>query len=400
MPLFFYRAVDPSGTSADGRLEAATAAMAVKTLEEQGYQVNAIEPVVKVTGYQRLKGALNWDDLHLLSAHLLAVARSGLPLPMSLEGLARDVSSRRLRGAVNNLRERVEAGSSLGSALDANTPHVFPPLFSSMVRAGERTGNLTGVLVLLMEHARRVSSLRGQMLAALAYPGVVTLAALVVQFFLIASVLPQISLLENGAGRNGIVSRLAFFFVSLTQIGWPWFGAGIAIAAGLAFVAWKVLGWRQLFYALFRVQPFFGKYLRLSAQARFVRALGLLTSSGVPLVDAMELAGAAGGNPDIESAALQAAGRVSAGYSLSESLAATGYFDHISGWFLAGAEERGDIPEALLHAADTLEQRVASMDRALVTASGPIAVLAVGGIVVATWLLVLLPLYGIRVDDI
>ncbi|HOE67801.1 MAG TPA: type II secretion system F family protein [Candidatus Hydrogenedentes bacterium] len=390
MQLFRYRAVDADGRVVKGEIEESTQQRVAQMLQEQGLQVSKVEPVIARLGYVRQKQRLTWEDLELFNEQMLAITRSGLPLAPSIAALARDVTSRKLRTVLEDMHEHITHGSSLEEALMIHESS-FPPVYISMVRAGERTGNLPGVFATLVQYSQRMASLRDRMQMALAYPAIVSAVALGVLLLLAWKVLPEyraqqgllLSLGESLTGRT----TLPFFRF------FPIAGAvfGLVITAGLL-SGWGMTGPRSL-PALdwFKARlPVLGRMHRAVAMARFTRTLGMLASSDVPILDALDIAAETAGDRRLRAGATMAISNIELGAPVGESLQETGRFERAFCWMLGSAEERGDMADTLLFLAEGYERRVANYDRFAGAALAPVLLIViavtVGAIAVSIYL--------------
>ncbi|MCK5556840.1 MAG: type II secretion system F family protein, partial [Candidatus Hydrogenedentes bacterium] len=189
MPLFKYGGVDKDGKAVEGTMEEASAVRVTTILRERGLQVSAVDEVGKGPGFLRVKSRLTWDDLDLFNRQLLAITKSGLPLAPSLKALAEDIKSRRLKPVLEDIRSQIESGSTLEEAISRH-PESFSPVYTSIIRAGERTGNLSGVLSHLSTYSARMVEMKNSIQEALAYPLVVLVAACGVVGFLLVKVVP------------------------------------------------------------------------------------------------------------------------------------------------------------------------------------------------------------------
>lgn len=343
-----------------------------------------------------MKSRLTWQDLDLFNEQLLAITKSGLPLAPSLKALARDIGSRRLRTVLDQIRERIERGNSLEESL----PEEFPSFYRSIIRAGERTGNLAGVLSHLCAYSARMVEIRNSVQEVLVYPVLVLVACCGVLAVLLIQVVPQFAAVFSDFG--GRLPWLTRFWLDVSRsLQANFLAVGIGVVAVLVAAWWILHGIFQTVsggYGLDRFKMALGALGRLyatSSMARFSRSLGLLLLSDVPILESLDLAAAASGNAVVRRAVNAAARSVQRGTRLSDALKETGQFSHSYCWLLSTAEERGEVPGALLDIADTLERTVSRLSFTVLRLAAPITVLIVGLVVGSVVLSLYLPIFSL-----
>lgn len=394
MPLFTYRAVDENGRATTGTMEESSARHVSTILRERGLQVSSVELAEKRWVIPRLGRALTWEEVNLFNEQLLAIARSGLPLAESLQALAEDVDNPRLRPVFKSLQGELERGASLEDALAGLEGHL-PPTYVSAIRAGERTGNLPGVLAILGEESERMVTLKNSFRVAMVYPILVVIASFLVLGFLLRYVVPEFEAIFADFGANLPWLTRAMLGVSrFVQRYWFYLLAGLGICSVLLFAWWRGYGRtrpRSVFMDQVRLWcgPFGRLYYAVS-MSRFLRHLAMLEASEVPLMEGLQLSASASGNAVLVRAVGLAAVLVSQGERLSRAFEETGFFDHTFCWLLATAEDRGDVIETLRRLANMYARNSERLGGALAAAITPVLLLflgfAVGGLVVAMYL--------------
>jgi len=382
MPSYTYRAVDRDGKPVEGTMEAESARAVTAMLRERGLQVNVVEEIGKRPGFFRLKSRLTWQDLDLFNHQLMAIVKSGLPLAPSLRALAEEVKSSRLKRVLDDVRSQIEGGSSLEEAIGRH-PDSFSPVYRTMIRAGERTGNLSGVLSQLTTYSSRMVEMKNSIQVAVAYPILVLVACAAIVGFILTRVVPIFAGIyaDFGGGLPGptqLVVAISNFLISNT-ITVP---ACVIVAVAAAYAILRrlrriesgryALDWLKLHV------PIFGALYVNASLARFSRSLGLLLASKVPALEGLELASAAAGNAVLRRAVTEGAHLVEGGERISGALASTGFFGHSFCWMLSTAEDRGDVDSALLELADVYERGVTRLDKLILMLVGPVLVIAVG----------------------
>jgi len=397
MPQYRYRAVDHDGKAVEGRMEEESARRVTSTLKERGLQVSSVEELGKRPGFLRVKSRLAWQDLDLFNQQLLAIVKSGMPLAQSLRAVAAEIKNRRLKRIFDDVRSQIEAGSSLEDAI-ANHPESFSPVYITMIRAGERTGNLSGVLSHLSAYSGRMVEIKNGIQEAIAYPILVLVACAAVMSFLLLKVVPVFAGIYKDFG--GDLPGPTKFWVGISDslvTSWPVLCVLAGILLLLARLKSVVLsrtesGTHALHWFNLHVPVFGIVYFRVSV-ARFCRSLGLLLASKVPVLEALDLASAAAGNQVLRRAVNAAATLVEGGQRLSDALAGTGYFGHSLCWMLSTAEDRGHVHETLLELADMYERGAMRVDKLIVTFVGPAIVILVGLIIGCLVISLYLPIF-------
>ena len=398
MPLFEYRAVDLEGRAVEGTMDEPSARRVTEMLQERGLQVNSVKEVGRRPGLlQRLRPHLNWEDIDLLNEQLAAITRSGLPIAPSLKALGQDISNRRLKPVLEDIHLQLESGSSLDAAFSRH-PASFPPIYRSMLRAGERTGNLSGVLSHLCAYSARMLEVKNGVQEAVAYPILVLMATCAVLGFLMVKVVPTFAEIfqEFGSKLPPLTQQvvdISSFFGRHGLAFLVWTGAGlIVLALGFKSLRRMESGGHAMDWLKLHI-PVFGRLFRAASMARFSQSLGLLLASNVPMMESMDLAAAAAGNAVLREAVRDAARRIKGGDSMSAAFESTGKFGHSFCWMIATAEERGEVDGALLNLADSFERSMGRTQRFILTFIGPAAIILLGFIVATMVIALYLPIF-------
>lgn len=292
---------------------------------------------------------LKLGELLLLTSELSDLLGSGMTLGAALHSLALRKTGRAQDTIVTGLRDEIVQGTSLSAAL-GRWPDSFPPLFVSMVKAGEASGQLPEVLARLVKHYERVQAAREKVAMALVYPLIVTLVGLAAMLFIMVFVIPRFSaMFEELGGTLPLPTRILIGISSgLLKYGW-------ALAIGLFFLfaalrrALKTPAGRDARDRLLLRLPVAGSIVRANAFANFAHTLGTLLANGVPVLQALAIVEHTVGNSLIARAIRAAKDRVTDGSSISRPLAQDGAFPRLLTDMLAVGEESGDMAGALEH---------------------------------------------------
>jgi len=365
MTQYRYTAVDSEGAPQAGEMSADSAREATARLQERGFTVNRMERADAAGGLLRVSQRLTWDELSLFAEQLRAMVQSGLPLPATLQALAADMDRPRMKKALDAIRHDLERGIPLHEAVERRHD-AFPRVFPALIKAGEASGNLPGVLEVLSRYAADSARQRQELAAALTYPAILFAVLTGVAVYYNVSVFPVLresaprswhdeSLYSSYSGeRSGSIALLDWF---IYESGNLQIMAALAALAVVGLIARGVLrrseaGRYWLDWLLLHL-PSAGRAHYLAALARMNQTLALLLRSRVPMIESLDLAGAASGSPVMQEALQRASTRVAAGDRFADSLAKHAMFGRDYCWLVGTAEDRGDLVQTL----DSLAQR-------------------------------------------
>ena len=392
--LYRYRAVDSYGEPLDGTMEAESAERVTSLLNERGVQVNKVEPLIPDQPLTPTGRPLDWQELSMFNEQLMAITKSKLPLAPSIKAMSRDLKKGALKFALDELQKELELGRSLEEAI-ASHPHLFPAMYISMIRAGERTGNLPGILEMMNTHSTRMVDLKNQLRLVLAYPAMVLSLSILIIGFILIKVVPVFAdiFAEFGAGlpaptqflvdlSDFITQQFSLFLILL-----PFINVGII---ALWYYLRRTTAGQHMYDLMLSKTPILGRAYRLTSLARFARSLGLMLKSQVPILESLDLAAASSGNSVLTAHINRVAIQVARGERMADAFSDTNYFPHAFCWFLANGEAYGNIPEVLLDASHAYEQDVARNEHALISILGPALVtglgITIGFIIVALYM--------------
>jgi general secretion pathway protein F len=397
MPAFAYDAVDPAGRRLRGREDAATPAALMRSLEERGWLVLDVGEsdaagAVPSLGFGRARAVLD------VTRALAALLPAGMPLARAL-GAASHVAGGPVAGAISSVRERVEAGQSLATAL-AEHPAVFPPLYIGIVRAGERSGDVSAAFARLADQLEREDRLRSRILSLSIYPLILGALGGVAVLVLLFVVLPRFVELLAGAGatlpRSTALLLAASAFV---RSAWPVL-LMIPVAAFL-FATWaRSTDEGRRAAALLWLRLPLVRHLRQQAlTARFARLASTLLSSGAPLLTALDDTVDCLDDPIAREEVVRIRTRVREGVALNRAVSEGTLFPPLLAQLVAVGEEAGRIGDFLGKAAEMFEERTERDTQRLVSLLEPAMIVFFGTMVAFVALSLLQAIYGVNASS-
>ena len=410
MPVYAYKGVSAAGKATRGQVSAENtrAARAKMRLEgvfltEIGESVGAaVAPAADDdrAGVGRLSASLSFGRRipalarAVATRQLATLVGAGIPLVEALGALVEQIEHNYLRIVMSRVRDRVNEGASLADSLEASRE--FDNLFVSMIRAGEASGTLDPVLVRIADYLEEQVRLAGKIGAILIYPAFMLLFTLVVVAALVTVVLPQItSLLSSLNQELPFYTRWIMAMSEFARSWWWAIGlAGGGFYLGLRGVIATTQG-RAVYDRLVLRLPLIGRLTRVVAIARFSRTLATLLSSGVGIIQSLEIAGNVANNSVIASSIRNARAAILEGSSLAAPLRASGQFPPLVVTMIDVGERSGELEDMLDKVAETYDQQVESTVSSLTALLEPMLILVMVGIVLVIILATLMPLLQI-----
>jgi type IV pilus assembly protein PilC len=341
-------------------------------------------------------GGVDSKELAIFTRQFSVMIDAGLPLVQCLEILAGQQENKTFQKVLTNTREMVEGGSTLSAAMKAS-PKVFDPLYTNMVEAGETGGILDTILQRLSAYIEKNVKLQRAVKSALVYPvGVLTVAGGVITL-LLWKVVPIFATLFAGLGVElPLPTRIV---IALSNFIGSYFGLLILVAMVGSVIGLKTwYGTPQGKFALDSLilkLPVLGILMRKIAVARFTRTLGTLISSGVPILEGLDITARTAGNAVVERALLRVRKALEEGKSLTEPLKESEVFPGMVTQMIGVGEQTGAMDAMLQKIADFYEEEVDAAVKDLLTALEPIMIVFLGVVVGGVVISMYLPLFTI-----
>jgi type IV pilus assembly protein PilC len=401
MPTFVYEVRDATGQLRRDTLEAQNLRMATQRLQEQKMTVISIKEKASGSAQEGISGFLsklkrvNEQALTVFSRQFATMINAGLAMVRCLDILSEQTDDKKLQQVLIQVRRDVEGGSTLSNALHKH-PQVFSTLYTSMVKAGEMGGVLDEVLERLAGFMEKDFSLKKKVKSALTYPVVILVMAMGIVFFLVTYILPTfVTLFEGMSLKLPLPTQILIMITKGARnpiVLIPCFVLAVLLAFVLAQYG-KTPGGKKQFDMLKLNVPVFGMLNRKVSISRFCRTLGTLLSSGVPIMQALEIVGKASGNEIIAITVTKVRESIREGESIASPLGASGMFPPMVTQMVAVGEETGNLDAMLSKIADFYDTEVEYMLASLTSMLEPIMIVGMGGIVGFIVISVFLPLY-------
>ncbi len=399
MPGFRYQAYSIEGRLHRGVLEADSARQARSLLRDQGLTPWKVEVIAANDpgGGRRFRAlALSSSELTRLTRGLASLIEAGLTVEQAFNALIEQAETERERQVLAALRGEVMAGSSIAKALEG-FPGVFPELYRTLVAAGEASGQLPRVLAKLADYLEERQQLRGRLALALVYPAIVAGVSLAVMVALLAYVVPQVvGVYAHAKQALPLLTRALIALSAFLQATWPaWIVLAVAAFAGLRVALGRPRPRARIHRALLAT-PVVGKALRQLDATRLAATLSILVGSRVPILAALEAGEGVMTLVPMREALVTAARGVREGMPLARSLAATAAFPPVMVHLIAGGEATGRLDEALERAARQQQAELSTRLAAAVAVFEPALIVAMGVLVLAIVLAILMPIFNLN----
>jgi type IV pilus assembly protein PilC len=315
---------------------------------------------------------------------------AGLPLVQCLEILASQQENKVFKKALTEIRQSVEGGLTFAAALKQH-PKVFSSLYANMVEAGEAGGILDTILNRLAVYMEKAMSLKKKVKSAMIYPSTIITVAVVVVIFLLVFVIPTFKAMFEGFGATLPLPTLIVLELSRIVRGYFLVGIGAVVAAVVGLRWWYGTAAGRLAIDSFLLRtPVFGMLIRKVAVAKFTRTLGTLISSGVGILDGLDITARTAGNKVVEQAVQRTRASIAEGKTIAEPLKASGVFPPMVVQMIAVGEQTGALDAMLGKIADFYDEEVDTAVTNLTALLEPMLMvflgIVIGGVVIAMYL--------------
>src|SRR5512138_94883 len=395
-PVWQWKGKTKAGEERSGEIEAADEQSVRQQLARMGVEPSRVkkkpkEIHLKLPGV----GGVTTKDLLVFTRQFSVMIDAGLPLVQALDILGTQADNPAFRKVLLAVKVKVESGSTFADAL-GDHPKVFDTLFVQLVRAGEIGGILDTILQRLGAYIEKNEKLKRRVKGAMVYPAIVLTVAIGVTVVLLAFVTPTFEKMFKDFG--GAMPAPTQFLINLShglRDNWYVFlGVPIALVVGFKVFTNNPRG-KELWHAFALKAPLFGPLVRKIAVARFTRTLGTMLSSGVPILDALQIVAKAAGNRIVEGAVMHVRQKISEGKNIAQPLADTKVFPPMVVQMIGVGEATGAMDAMLSKVADFYDDEVDVAVAALTSMIEPVMMVFLGGIVGGFLVAMYLPIFSI-----
>jgi type IV pilus assembly protein PilC len=405
MPKFSYTAVDARGKQANGTVEANDQNDAITQIRQLGYYPQRLDEARDDTKAAKTEekpkirrgGKVKSKTLTIFTRQLATLIEAGLPLLRSLNTLARQERNVVMRNTMTQLGEAVESGGTFSEAL-AQHPRIFDKLYVNMVKAGELGGVLEIVLTRLAEFQEKSQKIKGKVVSAMVYPIVVLVIAAAILTFLLIFIVPKFQQIFSDALPGKPLPTITLFVIGCSHMLIDrWYivvGTIVLCVVGYKALSSTPAGIVFLDRLALKI-PIFGDLTAKTSISRFARTLGTLISSGVPILQALNITRDTAGNTVVANAINKIHDSVKEGESVVGPMEASGVFPPMVTSMVQVGEETGQLPDMLVKVADVYEAEVDNVVTGLTSILEPIMIVMLAVIVGTIVIALFMPMVGL-----
>jgi type IV pilus assembly protein PilC len=400
MAVFKFKGKNMAGTIVSGERTGRTKQEVIAGLEKDQIQVLDVEkkkteipiPFIKKG---KVKKKVSLRDLSIFNRQMSVMFNAGLPITQGLAILAAQQKNRYFKESLMDIRKEVEAGSNFSNAL-RKFPDIFNDLYTSMIQAGEASGNLDTILLRLSEYVESMNRLMGKVKSALAYPISVLIIAVVITSVIMLKVVPVFENMFQQLGASlPLPTQILINMSRFMQANILFIIAGMI---GIIFAIrsyGKTYKGKRVYDRLKLRVPLFGGLLLKVAVARVTRTMETLLNSGVEIIEAMTITSRTAGNSIIEDTVLKSRASVQEGKPLGQSWEETKMFPFMVTQMVNVGEQTGALSNMLGKIADFYDEEVNQAVEALVSLMEPLLILLLGGLVGSVIIAMYMPMFDI-----
>jgi type IV pilus assembly protein PilC len=379
---FSFKAVDPGGSPSRGEVDADSRQVVAEQLKSRGLIVVDISEKQASKEISLRRKRVKTGDLTIMTRQLSTMVSSGMTLLRALTVLEQQTESAMLKETLVTVRKDVESGVSFSDAIERQ-PKVFNPLYVAMVRAGETGGVLEGSLIRIADQLESDESLRRQVKSAMMYPSVIMIFAAMVLLGLVAFLVPVfVKTFEELDGELPGITKITVAMSDFVTGRW-YLLIVMVVGSVTGFRRWRTSSWGRPQWDRIRLKiPMkIGEVVQKVALARWARTFSALISSGVPILQAIDITGQTAGNDVVEKAMADVTRSVKSGGMISTPLRDSPVFPAMVVQMIAVGEETGALDSMLSKIADFYEDQVNAAVKALTSIIEPVMIVIVGAIV-------------------
>lgn len=381
------------GDIVSGEMSVRTKAELIMNLRKRKVVVTSTKEKGKGASFGFRRGGVSTKDLAIFTRQFATMINSGLPLVQCLDILAKQTEKNGFRKVISQTMKDVESGATLADALSRH-PAIFTDLFVNMVEAGEAGGVLDVILNRLATYMEKMNTLKRKVKSAMAYPAVVLLVTIAATTFMLLFIIPTFAKMYADFGSDLPAPTMIVMGISdLVRTKW-WLLIALTVAAVVGFRKYySTKKGKATIDGLSLRLPVFGQVLLKASIARFTRTLGTLVSSGVPILEGLEITGKAAGNSVIKDAVAKTKASISSGQTIAGPLKDSKVFPPMVVQMISVGEETGALDEMLSKIADFYDEEVDAAVDAMTAVIEPIMIVMMGGVVGGMVVAMYLPIF-------
>jgi type IV pilus assembly protein PilC len=391
---YLWKGRSPSGELLSGEYQTASKDELVSYLRKRKIIITSVkEKGAQVAFKMPGKNRVGVKDISVFTRQFATMINAGLPMVQCLDILSQQTEKEFFKTSIAKIMSDVEGGSTLGEAMGRH-PKIFNSLFVNMVEAGEAGGILDVILVRLAQFLEKLDALQRKVKGALTYPAVVGVVATGATIFMLMFIIPTFAkMFTDFGGELPLPTRIVIGISDFLRGYWWALGAGVAGA---------IVGFKR-YYAtssgrytcdkLMLKVPVLGNVVRKGSVARFTRTLGTLISSGVPILQGLEITAKTAGNMVVEKAVMATRESISQGNTISEPLKECGVFPPMVTSMIAVGEQTGALDEMLDKIASFYDSEVDTAVEALTAIIEPVMIVVMGVVVGGMLIAMYLPMF-------
>lgn len=394
MPDYLWKGRTPSGTIENGEITAANPAEVQKILRERKIVPTSIRSKPKEITLPFLKGRVSSRAISVFTRQFSVMINAGLPLIKCLDIQVAQVESEKFKSVLKDLIAAVEGGSTLADALREHK-EIFGDLYINMVEAGEKGGSLATILARLADYLEKADAIKRKVKGAMVYPAAIVIVSIIAVAVLLTFVIPVFAtLFKDLGGQLPLPTRIV---IALSDFLRKYFFLIVAIIIGLVIAIryyYKTeVGHLQMDAFMIKL-PIFGTLIKKQAIARFSRTLSTLLSSGVNILDALEITAGTTGNKLVENAVLRSRTSIAQGESIADPLSKEkALFPPMVVQMITIGEQTGGLDEMLSKVADFYDDEVDQAVANLMNALEPLVIVVLGGVIGGMVMAMYLPIF-------
>lgn len=393
MPVYVWKGRNKYGQIVAGERVATSIEEATKLLTREQILVIKIEKKSAFKIPRLIPKKISSQELAVFTRQLSVMFSAGLPLIQALEILGSQQQNKLFKEIILSVKSDVEAGSSLANAFRKH-PNVFDNLYCNMIASGEASGNLDQILQRLALYIEKATKVKGQIKSAMAYPSVILTVAVLIVIIIMWKVVPTFANLFQEMGvALPLPTQLTIAVSRFVASYFYWIIGGLIGLGALLRAYYQTYKGRRVIDSILLKIPVVGDLIRKTAVARFSRTFATLLTSGVPMLDSLEITAKTAGNAIAEDAIINARRLVSEGKSIVASLSASKIFPVMVLQMIGAGEQTGALDQMLNKIAEFYEDEVDRAVHTLVSLLEPIMIAFIGVIVGGIVLSIYLPIF-------